>query len=255
MLYSEVVDLTSNDDILETSRDGAVSVLVKHGLVTSVQPQDTSLVTDHDLGRLLRVVPVAGLQLVAADAELAARADGDNVALVVHDLGVGVGHQGADGGQALVDAVVGEGVEAGGGRLGEAVAAGELGHAKALDHELHQVPGHGRAGDDAGPEPVAVEVWRQGQVEQRVEHGRDAVARRALLVRDGAQHGRRVKDLLREDDLGAVRDDGHKTEHEAKAVEQRRGAAENVIGGQAHSVANEARVVDNVVVRQHGRLR
>lgn len=219
-----------------------------------MEPENAGLVADHDLGRLLRVVPVAGLQLVAGDAELAAGADGDDAALVVDDLGACVGHEGADGGQAPLDGVVGEGVEAGRRRLRQAVAAGELGHAEAADEQLHQVARHGRAGDDARAQRLAVEArWRR-QREQRVEHRRHPVHRRAPLVRDGPQHRLRVEDLPWVHDLGPVRDHRHQAEHEPEAVKQRWRAAQHVVGRQPHAVADEAGVVDDVVVRQHGRL-
>ena len=125
-----------------------------------------------------------GLELVARDAELAARAEGRDVAVAVDDLGAGVGHQRADGGEAAGDGVVREGVEAGGARLGEAVAAREVGHAEHADQLLHQGPRDGGTGHDARAEGCAAEVGREA-LEEGVEHGGDAVQRGAPLGGDG----------------------------------------------------------------------
>ncbi len=227
LLDLERVDVlaAADDDVLEAARDGAVAPVVEDGLVARVQPQHARPVAHHDLGRLLRVVPVPRLQLVAGDAELAAGADGDHVALVVDDLGARVRHQRPHRRQPLVHGVVREGVEARRRRLRQPVAARELGHAEPRDQQLHQVPGNGRAGDDARPEVVAVETGGCGQAEECVEHGRHAVDGCALLVGNGAEHGGGVEGLLRVDDLGSVGDDGHQAEHQAEAVEQGRRAA------------------------------
>lgn len=78
-----------------------------------MQPQHARFIPHHDLVRLLRVVPVPSLQLIATNAELAAGADGDDLAVAVHNLGHGVRHQRANRGQTRVDRIVGKGVEAG----------------------------------------------------------------------------------------------------------------------------------------------
>lgn len=217
-----------------------------------MQPEDAGLVADHDLVGLLRVVPVAGLQLVAADAELAAGADGHDVAVAVDDLGQGVRHQRANRGQTSVDRVVGEGVEARRRRLRQAVARRELGHAQLRHQLLHQVPRHRRPRDDAGPQPQVrrAQVLRLGQREQAVEHGGDAVQRGALLADHGAERCRRVEHLGRIDDLGAVGDDGHQAEYEAEAVEERGRTAEDVVWCEPHAVPDEAGVVYNIAMTQ-----
>lgn len=67
-----------------------------------------------------------------------------------------------------------------------------------------------------------------------------------LLVRDGMKRGERVEGLGGEDDLRAMRDDSEHAEDEPEAVEERRRAAEDVEGGEAHAIADKAGVVDQV---------
>lgn len=105
--------LTPDDDILESAGDGAVSMLVENGLVTSVEPQDTLLVADHALFSLFRVVPVTALQLVTGHAQLAPLTDGQDAVVPVNDLRMGMGEDGTDSGQPTVHRVKGVGIEAG----------------------------------------------------------------------------------------------------------------------------------------------
>lgn len=215
----ELVQLTSDDDVFESARDGAVAVLVKDGLVAGMQPQHAGRVPDHDLVGLFRVVPVSRLQLVSGHAKLAPRANGHNVAVAVDNLGLRVRHQSPHGGEPPRHGVVGKGIKARGGRLGEAVAARKLRHAEAVHQQLHEIARDGGAGDDARAQPVALEVGRGLGLEEGVEHGGDAVDGGAVLVGDGPEGGRDVKDLCRIHDLAAVGDDGQEAEDEAKAVE------------------------------------
>lgn len=249
---------TSNNDILEPPRNRAVPPLVKDRLIPGMQPQHPALVAHHDLGRLLRVIPIPCLQLVPADAELAPCADGHDLALSVHNLGHGVRHEGPHGGEAHIDGVVGEGVEARRARLGQPVARRELGHAQPGHELLHQAARHGRARHDARPQPGQVprrhQPPRLGQRQQAVEHGGHAVQRGAPFLAQAAQRRGRVEHLGRVGDAGAVRERGQQAQHQAEAVEHGRRAAQGVVGPQAHAVADEAGVVDQVVVRQHGRL-
>lgn len=240
--------LTSDDDVFETSGNGAVAVMIENSFIARVQPQHPRRISHHGLIRLLRVVPIPGLQLVSCDAQLPPGTDRHNVAVAIHDLGMSVGHQGAHGRQPPAHRVVGEGVEARRRRLGQTVAAGELGHAEPLHQELHQIAWHGCSGDDAGAELVAVEVGRELGLEEGIKHGGDAVDGRAGLLRDGLQSGRDVEDLCWIDNLPAVGDDGEEAEDEAEAVEQRRGAAQDVVGCESHPVADESRIVDQVAV-------
>lgn len=76
--------------------------------------------------------------------------------------------------------------------------------------------------------------------------------RGAGLGEQGAEGGGGVEGFRGVDDLGAVGEDGHEAEDEAEAVEERGRAAEGVGGGEAEAVADEARVVDDVVVGEHG---
>ena len=85
-------------------------------------------------------------------------------------------------------------------------------------------------------------------VEEGVEHCGDAVEGCAALGDDGGDGGGGVEDLCGVDDAGAVGYDGEEAEDEAEAVEEGGRAAEGVGGGEAHPVAYEAGVVDEVAV-------
>lgn len=112
--------LTSNDNILEATGDAAVAVLIEGGLVAGPEPGDAVGIGDECLGGLLRVVPVAHGELVSGDAELAPLAHRHDVALGIDNLGASVRQHLTHGGQTGVDAIGGEGIEAGGGGFGEA---------------------------------------------------------------------------------------------------------------------------------------
>lgn len=112
-MASEMIGtLTPDDNILESAGNCAVAVLVEDGLVAGMEPQDTLLVAYHALVRLFWVIPVAALQLIAGHAQLTTLANGQNSAVTVHDLRVGVGQNRADGGQPAVHRVVRVRVEA-----------------------------------------------------------------------------------------------------------------------------------------------
>jgi len=61
-----------------------------------------------------------------------------------------------------------------------------------------------------------------------------------------------VEGLSWEDDFGAVGEGGEEAEGQAEAVEERGRAAECVGWGEGHAGADEAGVVDEVVVCEHG---
>lgn len=205
-----------------------------------MEPQHPGRVAHHHLGRLLRVVPVPGLQLVPGHAQLAPVTDGHGAAVGVDNLGARVRHQRAHRRQPRIHGIVGKGVEACRRRLRQPVAARKFDHPEALHQHLHQIPRHRGPGDDACTQPLAAEArWRLG-LKQRVKHGGHAVHRRASLVRDGPQRGRNVEDLGGEDNLGPVRHDGQEAQDQPEAVEKRRRAAQDVVGRQAYPIANEA---------------
>lgn len=111
--------LTADDDVLETTGNRAVPELVERGLVTSLQPRHALRISDESLGRLLWVIPIALGELVPSNTELTPLANWHNVALGVDNLGPGVRQDLAYGRQSCVDTVGREGIEAGGGGLGE----------------------------------------------------------------------------------------------------------------------------------------
>ena len=197
----------ADDDVLEAAGDGAVAVLIEDGLVSRMEPEKAGGISDHDLVGLLRVIPVARLELVAGDTQFPLLAEGYDVALAIDDLSVSVGHQRPHRREPQVDKIVREGVEARWSRFGETVAACKLRHAEDVDHLLHEGSRHGSSGYDARAEGVAGEALGQF-LEERVEHGGHAVEGRAALLGDGLDCSDGVEDLGGVDDLAAVREDG-----------------------------------------------
>lgn len=59
-----------------------------------------------------------------------------------------------------------------------------------------------------------------------------------------------VEGLTGEDDLGAMGDNGQHSENQTEAVEERRGAAQDVKRRQVHAITNESGVVDQVAARE-----
>jgi hypothetical protein len=84
--------ITSDDDVLETAGDRAVARFVENGLIASVQPQYSSLVSDHHLVRFLSIVPVSGLELVSSNAKFASHSNRNNLPGMVDDLGMRMRH-------------------------------------------------------------------------------------------------------------------------------------------------------------------
>ena len=87
------------------------------------------------------------------------------------------------------------------------------------------------------------------------EHRRHAVERRAALLGDGLQRGERVEALAGEHHRRAVRDARQIADHHAEAMIERHRDAHLVALGEAHRLAEEEAVVQDVVVRQRRALR
>lgn len=128
------------------------------------------------------------------------------------------------------------------------VGAGILPHVEFFEEPLHERTGYWCAGNDARAQVTAVELRWLFEAEDRLEHGGDAVQGSTLLIGDGMECCERVEGLGGEDDLRAMRDDGEHAEDEPEAVEERGRAAEDIEGGEAHAIADEAGVVDEVAV-------
>lgn len=215
-----------------------------------MKPQHPRGIPHHHLIRLLRVIPIPRLKLIPRHAQLPPHPDGHDVAIPVDNLGMGMGHQCAHCRQPLINPIVRKGVEAGGGGLGQPIAARELGHAESVDQELHQVSRDRGAGNDSRAQRVAVEVLRPLGLEEGVEHGGHAMDGGALLIRDGFERRGDVEDFGWVDNLCAVGDDGEEAKDEAEAVEQRGRTAQNVFRGESHSITNKSRIVDQVATSE-----
>lgn len=144
--------LTADNDVLESSRDGATSLLVEYRLITCMEPQHSILIPRHYLGCLLAIVPVACLQLISTHPQLAPLANGYDFSVMVHNLGMGMRHQRAHCTKSRMYGVVREGIEACRRGLSQAIAGSELCHAKFRDELFHEVARHRRAGNDACPQ-------------------------------------------------------------------------------------------------------
>lgn len=65
------------------------------------------------------------------------------------------------------------------------IAAHKIRHPQVIDHQLHKMSRNRRTSNHAGPKLGTVKAFWSRQAEYRVEHGRHAVQRRALLIGDG----------------------------------------------------------------------
>lgn len=106
--------LTSNDNVLESSGDGAIPFRREYGLVSGLQPSDAVLINEESLVGLVWVVPVPFGELVSCHTEFSALANRNNVSLCVDDLCFSVWHNLANCGETGLNSVGGEGIEAGG---------------------------------------------------------------------------------------------------------------------------------------------
>ena len=81
------VEITSDDDVLKATSDGAVALLIEGGFVASLEPFDTLGIGNECFGGLLGVLPVSFGELVTSHAELASLAYRNDVALRINDFG------------------------------------------------------------------------------------------------------------------------------------------------------------------------
>jgi hypothetical protein len=94
---------------------------------------------------------------------------------------------------------------------------------------------------------------REGGVFQnRDEHRRNTVQRRASLGLDGFEHAERIEGFARDDHGCAVRDAGQVGQDHSEAVIEREGNAEPVVGTEAEGLSAEAAVVEDVMMRERG---
>ena len=164
-------------------------------------------------------------------------------------------HDAPDGRDPPLQRVVDRGHEAGRAGLGHAVADRDLGQVHRLGAAAHDLDRTGRAGHHAGAQAGEVEAGEFRVAQFGDEHRRHAVKRRAALLGDGFQGGERVEALAGKHHGRTVRDARQVADHHAEAMVERHRNAHLVALGEAHRLAEEIAVVQDVVVRQRGALR
>ncbi len=176
----------ADDHVLDPPDDVQVTRLVHDGEVAGVHP---ACGVDH-LGGLLRLVPVAQHDRVAAGAHLARRpARQHQAGLRVDHLHLDVRVHPPDRRHPPLHVVIGLGLAGDRGRLGHPVADRYLGHVHLADDPLHHLDRARRSGHDPGPQAGQVIAGEVRQGELGDEHRRHAVQGGAPLGLDRLQRG------------------------------------------------------------------
>src|SRR5690242_19763199 len=238
--------------VLDPPGDGQVAVGVHDGEVPGVHPVRRV----DGLGGLVRLVPVTDHHRVAAGAQLAGgTARYGPAGLRVDDLDLEVRPDTAHGGYPAVERVVGTGLGRHRRGFRHAVADPYLGHAHPLDDLLHHLDRAWRACHDAGAQAGQVVVAEVGYGQLRDEHGGHAVQRGTAFGLHGPQGRDRVEGRSRDDHARTVAGRGEVAHDHAEAVVERHRDADPVRLGVVAQLADEERVVEDVVVRQRRTLR
>ena len=126
--------------------------------------------------------------------------------------------------------------------------------AMAIDPSVLERMGASDAAVEQAEQAREVEASELGMVEDRDEHGRHAMEAGAALRLDGAEHREGIEPLARDDHAGPVRHAGEVAEDHAEAVIERHRNAEPIILRQAHGLAHEEPVVEDIVMGERRAL-
>ena len=138
--------------------------------------------------------------------------------------------------------------------LGLAVGNQHLAHMHAGQYPLHDLHRTGRSGHDAGPQAAQLERAEPGMVQFSNKHGGHPVQRGAALLGYGRQGGFRLEGLAGKNRGTAVSDTGQVGHDHTEAVVQRHRYAQPVGLGQAHTVAHQLTVVEDIAMGEGGAL-
>ena len=163
-----------------------------------------------------------------------------------------MGRRAANRADALVDGVVGRGHVIDGAGLGLAVGYEHILHVHFAYHPLHDLHRAGGTRHDPGAQTAEIVVVEIGEVEFGNEHGGDAMQCRTALLRHSRQRRRRVKGLARKYRGRTVGDARQVTHHHAEAVVQGHRNAQSVVLRQAHAIADELAVVEDIEMGESG---
>jgi hypothetical protein len=183
-----------------------------------MQPYFAVLIPDQQLGRLLRVLPVASAQLVPGYAKLAAHTNRHDAVLVIRNLDASMREYRTNARQARVQRVRSMRVENSRGGLGETVTGSEVRHSELVYHAFHEPARHRAPCYDASPEPGGP-AFGLRDVDDGLHHGRDAVQGSAFLRGDGMHACDGVEGFGGVDDLAAVSEGREEPESETETVE------------------------------------
>ncbi len=257
MAIEEFLDLawidvfaTTNDHILDAPNDVTEPGLVEHGQIPGVHPARGI----NRLGRALRIVPVAQHHQIAARAQFSRRATWHDAAVRIHNLGLDMRMHPPDSGHAPLQRVLDRGLKTGRAGLRHAVANGDLAEMHGLNAAAHHFDGARGTGHHASAQTGEIKVGEIWMFQFCDEHGGHAIERGAALLRHGFQGGTRLKAFAWKDHSCTVRETGQIADHHAKTVIQRHRNTHFVLGREAHHLAQEKAIVQNVVVRQGGAL-
>ena len=174
ILHFEGMDIFAapDDQVLDPPRDLHVPLFIHLRLVARVHPYFALPVAQHRFRGAIRCAPVLFHDQVAVHRQLASLANGKDRAAVqrVDDLGFYVREKAPDAVDAFLERVVGGGHGGDGGRLGHAVADGQLGQIEDFVQLAHQLCGDAASGGDAGAQ-VLEAFGGNGAVLEELELG------------------------------------------------------------------------------------
>ena len=121
-------------------------------------------------------------------------------------------------------------------------------------YPLHDLYRTGGAGHDAGAQAAQLELAEPGMVQFGNKHGGHPVQRGAALLGYCRQGGFRFEGLGGKNRSTAVSDTGQVGHDHTEAVVQRHRYAQPVSLGQAHTVAHQLAIVENIAMGEGGPL-
>ena len=135
-------------------------------------------------------------------------------------------------------------------RFRHAIGNGHFAHVHRADHFSHDFDRTGRAGHDPGAQALEVEAREFGMFEHGDEHSRHSVQAGASLCLHGLQCRHGIESFRRAHHAGAVGDASEIAEHHAEAMIVGHRNAQAVVRGEAHGLADEIAVVQDIVMGQ-----
>src|SRR5262249_840688 len=119
-----------------------------------------------------------------------------------------------------------------------------------LSDALHHLNRTRCSSHDSSAQTAEIETVKIRVVQLSNKHGRNAMKRRATLIRDRFENCQRIEGFGWVDHRGAMRYACQIAQHHTEAVIQRHGNAQSILMPEPHSLAYEEPIVQDIMVGQ-----